>query len=37
MLVADTDIGSELKRQIVELQRLLYAFRHGIISENGGR
>ena len=33
MLVADTDIGAELKRQIAELQRLLYAYRHGIIAE----
>lgn len=37
MRVADTDIGKELKRQIIELQHLLYAYRHGIISENGER
>ena len=34
MRVADTDIGTELKRQISDLEQLLYAFRHGIISEN---
>lgn len=34
MRVADTDIGKELKRQIIELQHLLYAYRHGIISES---
>ena len=33
MLVADTDIGSELKRQISDLQHLLYAYRHGLIKE----
>ena len=33
MLVADTDIGHELKRQITELERLLYAYRHGFIKE----
>ena len=34
MLVADTDIGAELKKQIADLKRLLYAYRHGIIKEN---
>lgn len=33
MLVADTDKGEELHQQISDLQELLYAFRHGIISE----
>ena len=33
MLVADTDIGEELRRQIADLQKLLYAYRHGIIKE----
>jgi len=33
MLVADTDRGRELKRQIVDLKELLYAFRHGWIKE----
>ena len=33
MLVADTDKGSELRTQIVELKDLLYAYRHGIIKE----
>lgn len=33
MLVADTDIGRDLKKQIVELQKLLYAYRHGFIKE----
>ena len=31
--VADTDIGRELKNQISDLQRLLYAYRHGYIKE----
>lgn len=34
MLVADTDKGCELKRQIADLQKLLYAYRHGVIKEN---
>ena len=34
MLVADTDNGRELKRQITDLQKLLYAYRHGVIKEN---
>ena len=33
MRVADTDIGHELKNQISDLQRLLYAYRHGYIKE----
>lgn len=33
MRVADTDKGREIKRQIDDLQKLLYAYRHGIISE----
>lgn len=33
MLVADTDIGEELKKQIADLKDLLYAYRHGIIKE----
>lgn len=34
MLVADTDKGRELKRQITDLQKLLYDYRHGVIKEN---
>ena len=33
MLVADTDKGAELRLQINDLKRLLYAYRHGIIKE----
>lgn len=33
MLVADTDMGAELKRQIKDLEQLLYAYRHGLIKE----
>ena len=33
MLVADTDIGHELRKQIEDLEELLYAFRHGFIKE----
>ncbi len=33
MLVADTDIGKNLKHQIYELEKLLYAYRHGYIKE----
>jgi fructose-1,6-bisphosphatase-3 len=33
MLVADTDKGRELREQIEDLKRLLYAYRHGIIKE----
>lgn len=34
MLVADTDKGEELRNQITELKKLLYAYRHGILKEN---
>lgn len=34
MLVADTDKGIELHKQIKDLEELLYAYRHGIIKEN---
>ena len=33
MLVADTDKGTELRAQISDLKKLLYAYRHGIIKE----
>jgi len=33
MLVADTDKGDELRRQIADLRKLLYAYRHGYIEE----
>ena len=33
MLVADTDKGEELKRQVADLNKLLYAYRHGILKE----
>ena len=33
MLVADTDKGRELRAQISDLEELLYAYRHGIITE----
>ena len=33
MRVADTDKGEELRSQIEELKDLLYAYRHGIITE----
>ena len=33
MLVADTDKGAELKKQIADLEELLYAYRHGFIKE----
>jgi fructose-1,6-bisphosphatase-3 len=33
MLVADTDKGRDLRRQINDLQHLLYAYRHGYIKE----
>ena len=32
-LVADTDTGKELKRQIVDLEQLLEAYRNGIVAE----
>lgn len=34
MLVADTDKGEELRGQIRDLEELLYAYRHGFISES---
>ena len=33
MLVADTDKGEELRAQVTDLKELLYAYRHGIITE----
>ena len=33
MLVADTDKGEELREQVHDLKELLYAYRHGIITE----
>lgn len=33
MLVADTDKGGELQKQIEDLKELLYAYRHGFIKE----
>ena len=33
MLVADTDKGKELGRQVVDLEELLYAYRYGFIKE----
>lgn len=33
MLVADTDKGAQLRAQIADLKKLLYAYRHGIIKE----
>ena len=33
MLVADTDIGVELRMQIDDLEELLFAYRHGYIKE----
>ena len=33
MLVADTDKGAELRAQIADLRELLYAYRHGILTE----
>lgn len=34
MLVADTDIGRELRRQVTDLERLLRAYRKGWLKEN---
>ncbi len=34
MLVADTDKGKELRGQISDLEELLYAYRHGYITES---
>ena len=31
--VADTDKGNEIRKQITDLERLLYAYHHGIITE----
>ena len=36
MRVADTDKGEELRSQIADLKELLYAYRHGIITEKRG-
>ena len=33
MRVADTDKGEELRAQVADLKELLYAYRHGIITE----
>lgn len=33
-MVADTDIGHELREQIVDLEKLLFAYRRGIIKEH---
>lgn len=33
MLVADTDKGEELRQQIADLEELLHAYRHGVITE----
>lgn len=33
MLVADTDKGEELRKQVDDLRKLLYAYRHGLINE----
>ena len=33
MLVSDTDKGEELKKQVTDLKKLLYAYRHGYIKE----
>ena len=33
MLVADTDKGVELRTQVADLKKLLYAYRHGILKE----
>ena len=33
MLVGDSDLGEEIGAQIADLQKLLYAYRHGIIAE----
>jgi len=33
MRVADTDKGEELKSQVADLKELLYAYRHGILTE----
>ncbi|MBQ8701349.1 MAG: fructose-1,6-bisphosphatase [Prevotella sp.] len=33
MLVSDTDKGEEIKNQVMDLKKLLYAYRHGYIKE----
>ena len=33
MRVSDTDKGAEIRKQIADLEKLLYAYRHGIIKE----
>lgn len=33
LLVADTDLGKELTKQIADLRELLYAYRHGFLKE----
>ena len=33
MRVADTDKGEEIRKQIADLQQLLYAYRHGLLKE----
>ncbi len=37
MLVADTDKGTELRRQVADLQELLYTYRHGFIKERAAK
>ena len=37
MLVADTDVGEELRTQIADLEELLWAYRHGFIQEKSKR
>lgn len=37
MLVANTDKGEELNRQIRDLEELLYAYRHGLITERASK
>jgi fructose-1,6-bisphosphatase-3 len=35
--VEDTDRGKELKKQIEDLRELLYAYRHGFLTESSPR
>ncbi len=37
ILVDDTDIGEELRKQIADLEELLWAYRHGFIQEKSKR
>lgn len=37
MRVADTDKGADIRSQIADLEKLLYAYRHGIIKERDKR